>query len=1293
MSRKECRGRRSCTGLAAVVLLACGVGAYGQVSNVKIVNIETGSPVTGATVELVPEAALVNIPTFYSLQAHQSGQVATGAASEAFVYREEFPGGPTFGLFVNYQPSTGAFFPGAVAMDDLGLGGGFPVGGTISSYTSLLFRSSLDPNPGELGDFHLELWDGDPFLSMDTVGGGFSGTPIAGSGVDFVDVPQAFIATFASGQLPKGVTVPAANVERRVWMVLTGSQTGNRSICRLGWIIGQTTPLIGNTAGRNLFGLQTDDDALAAGNPVDGGCCTDGTLCNASTGPICPGDPTGSRGFCTDDFAESAGFFAFSGTCTGASDDFCSNFTVSIFSPAESTITLQPVGNEPDGTLNAGSSIVDNEILLDAGGQKVMMEIRIGDWDNLDTVCTGGTNAGGACTSDADCPDELDGAGQVISDGGCGTLLRAYQANIDSSGYTSGLQGTLTPHLESCATRADCANPMGGHCSVTGDFCTGTFGTGPFENCPLQDPPFNEVCDAGATCDFTVQDQAGTFCSPGFIDKDRGDPDGFMFPDPLLAVDLTTKNYRYGAASAGDSVSDPDPFPAGGLYGGTLALDVSSNAKGTFTVNMIPPGVGGSGALDQNNGDIPLLGLVPGKVTITVGKCCSDIAGAGDCTENLTQAECEALPGGVDNLLFPGDDCSTPCIECLSDAECDDGDACTTESCGADGFCVRSNVTVPAGTCCNAATGLSGSNVDGDVCTDDICDAPGSCGLQGSLGAACGNPANPANTASCDDGNPCTTADVCDGVNSQANGGCGGTDINDPANGFTCPTGDPVADGCPAGTTGCSNGFCECKLDVPLILTGPSACVEPGTKVTVDVSMGPAPGVINGAQINIDYDPSCFVFNSISPGGDPYTFEILEEVDTASGSIFYAVGIDPFNPASVGTNGDARLAVISFTKLGDCNTCTTCGGPGINPRASKLTDANGELVNWTFNPNDGAVPCASVDDCDVVTIACPPDVTTNADCDFPSAIVTWSAATASSDCGNAVDVQCSATGVSPNDPNTGGEHAIGTTNYSCTGTSSSGASATCGWSVTVNDAQTVDVTVQLSPPMAGTVSRCIEFELFSDCVTPPFLMSKEMVFGGLFDLVGHFTEPIKLPVGNFGCITARDRLHSLRACDFPVCGADGSYTAVFKGDPVFGGNWLTQGNLDGNVAGGSKDVIDILDFGQYIANRGTTANPDSTCPTADGDTNADINGDGVVDDFDFAYVSLNFGVSSKDCCCGAAGSTLGDRDPVTSISVEALRQRGLADLIVADLNNDGFVNTDDISAYLSGSVPTNRPKV
>ena len=43
--------------------------------------------------------------------------------------------------------------------------------------------------------------------------------------------------------------------------------------------------------------------------------------------------------------------------------------------------------------------------------------------------------------------------------------------------------------------------------------------------------------------------------------------------------------------------------------------------------------------------------------------------------------------------------------------------------------------------------------------------------------------------------------------------------------------------------------------------------------------------------------------------------------------------------------------------------------------------------------------------------------------------------------------------------------------------------------------------------------------------------------------------------------------------------------------------------------------------------------------------------------------------------------------PVTEISLKDLRRMGLGDLAVADLNGDGLLNVDDMTAYENGATP------
>jgi hypothetical protein len=84
-------------------------------------------------------------------------------------------------------------------------------------------------------------------------------------------------------------------------------------------------------------------------------------------------------------------------------------------------------------------------------------------------------------------------------------------------------------------------------------------------------------------------------------------------------------------------------------------------------------------------------------------------------------------------------------------------------------------------------------------------------------------------------------------------------------------------------------------------------------------------------------------------------------------------------------------------------------------------------------------------------------------------------------------------------------------------------------------------------------------------------------------------------------------------------------------------------------------------------------------------SHADIDGDGCVGPSDYAFITRNFLVSSKDCCCGPSAADL--PPALAEVTIEELRQMGEDDLIVADLNGDGVVNADDMEAFTQGVRP------
>jgi hypothetical protein len=647
------------------------------------------------------------------------------------------------------------------------------------------------------------------------------------------------------------------------------------------------------------------------------------------------------------------------------------------------------------------------------------------------------------------------------------------------------------------------------------------------------------------------------------------------------------------------------------------------------------------------------------------------------------------IAGGFGTYFNPDNTCDDICIECTCPddaAACADGDSCTIDTC-VDLFCVHTPVTVPAGNCCDYTAGddVTGGGtitpLGSDQCTNDYCSAAGAC----AVGAACGVPTfDVLEGEACYDGEPCITVnDTC-----QADASCVGDDILTIA----C-TDNETCEDLTQGLGSCNfvTGFCRCvppslNFDITPSQKPNDACYLVGEPVTVDVYFKDVPVVVNGGQFVVNYDPTCLDFVSIVPGGDPYTFEISEMVNEGAGTIFYAVGVDPFGGAGNMTTG--VLATITFTKIGVCETCNMCFG-GANPLNTYLVDNVGWMVA------DVELICSDdVMENDYLGIDVPDDVVLNVNsCDSDTAMVYWDAPTATSSCYGA-ELVCTGPWA-PGDPHyvdpmTGGEFPVGTWSFSCSAVSTvCGDSVSDGWTVTVNDEVSLDVTLQVSPVIASDeLVRCIKFEMFADCVQDPYVFERDVVLGGLWDHTGHFTEAIKVPAdGNWICITARDQLHTLRACDYLEC-ADGVYSATFKGDPFFGGNWLIGGNLDGwkkENPFASHDVIDILDFGQFVAQFGANyGTGDTPCGTQG--PNADINGDGIVDALDFTFVSMNFLDSSKECCCGGAVAGVA----TTSISVEELRANGLGDLSVGDLNRDGVLDANDMTDFLNGTRPVKK---
>ncbi len=917
------------------------------------------------------------------------------------------------------------------------------------------------------------------------------------------------------------------------------------------------------------------------------------------------------------------------------------------------TMTLQPVPPKTDPASNypAGSSIVGQTLTMGGVPSRVWIEMRGTGWPSASGQCAR------TVQGRVDATDEYGMTGDGY-----------FGANADCGGQPATGAGDITNAVQPCSATSVCRQTMSGRTSA----------------CGLGEP---NGCSGG-------------FCAYGFQDKCDNEWIGTGF-DTLAAADVSTVNFR-----AGGTLNEPEEICFNDFapsYIATLVIQVPANAKGTYTINFGAAETFMQNAQPAPNNNIPIALLQSAVIKVACGSCCFGVGGAAPgCANSLSVSECAAQPQPA--IFTPDGSCMNPptddgCCACLTNSQCDDGDACTTDVCN---NCVCSNNAKATwdqvAECCDAATGTETPLGCADQCEAASCSAGGNRGT-----ATC--TATPG--AACDDENPCTYADTC----ASGAGSCAGLD----ANAVACVESADCAAATGVGYP-CIDGFCNCTLtpdlDIEIVDLGEENCFDTGEKVTACVHVAASSSPVNGGQVLIGYDPSCLDYNSTIQAA-PYTNSVYGPVvNEAAGSIFVAVGVE-FGTGN-GPNGNADLVCFSFNKVGSCNSCQICP-LNNNPQNTYLTDAEGQRITVAANCSKDIL---STNALELVT---PSNIKTNAECDHPSAVESWDAPSASSECGGATQVFCRGehdNGLQYDSATVtgGGEFPLGASSFCCYAVSDGPCGTTVGcppnttcafgsdgkldgcWTVTVNDQTSLDITVGLAPGSqsnpGGTVTRCIKFTLYSNCTEEPLVFSDDVTFGGLFEYVGKSTGKIKIPgTGQFSCITAQDQLHTLRSCYTFGAGdcAGGQLNARFSGDPRLGGNWLIGGNLDGwkkddPNANPSLDVIDILDFGtfvaEYLSNYGSI---DTPCGTAG--PNADINGDGVADLDDYAFISSNFLVSSKLCCCGPQTASA---NAITEISVAQLRADGYADLVSADLNGDGLLNLADMAAFDQGVRPTKK---
>lgn len=386
---------------------------------------------------------------------------------------------------------------------------------------------------------------------------------------------------------------------------------------------------------------------------------------------------------------------------------------------------------------------------------------------------------------------------------------------------------------EACAAGACLAGGVR-DCAAYGDACNIGVCDDDLGACARRPEPDGTPCDDGQACSVGESCVAGVCgggmprdcsaldgpCQTGVCDETSGDcfavplADGTACDDGLLCTEGTTCN---AGACGGGRPTDCSALD------GPCQTGVCDEASGCHAVAR-------TAGTPCDDG----LYCTTGESCTAAGACAGGAARSCADADVCTTDSCNETEDRCDNLLTPvpgaegprgaancsdgvDNDCDratdgadSDCIACTSNAQCNDGNPCTTDRCQS-GACV--NTPVANGTACD--DGLYCTNPD--TCTAGVCGGPardcssagGPCmvGRCDEAGDRCYGVPQPDGT-SCEDGLYCTTGDTC------ASGAC----IAGPARDCSalsgpCATGrcDEAGDRCvadprPNGTT-CDDGL------------------------------------------------------------------------------------------------------------------------------------------------------------------------------------------------------------------------------------------------------------------------------------------------------------------------------------------------------------------------------------------------------------------------------------------------------------------------------------------------------
>jgi len=471
-----------------------------------------------------------------------------------------------------------------------------------------------------------------------------------------------------------------------------------------------------------------------------------------------------------------------------------------------------------------------------------------------------------------------------------------------------------------------------------------------------------------------------------------------------------------------------------------------------------------------------------------------------------------------------------------------------------------------------------------------------------------------------------------------------------------------------------------------LAMTAADTTIGVGGKLVVTVSLsGDAVDGV-GAQFVIKYDATKLSLDQTSGNryevvsGSPLDLELYESHSTSGGVGIYKLALGTSTGSSdVSIDGD--LITMTFTPSVDF-----CGVSGLVYYSSDggfttmLSDDTGSEVTLDPSSDLGSV---TRDTAAPSLVGVPSNESYWADADGSNAAaVTVTQPTGSDSCDGSVDITYSRSNGSGLSSFAAGV----VTTITWTATDDCGNTATSTTTVDVSADSLALVTAAeggaFAAPDGDPFTRGIAIAVSKSSVSDSDVQTVTM------DDAGSGASSRAEGSANFliagstdwasGCALVRDPLHTLRrAITIDSLAGSGShggrnYNSRFAVDANDSASeYLKVGNADGNT------VIDILDFGKFVSQRGSSLSPNTTASSSG--THTDFNASGVVNNADLSFLAVNFFSVDESC----SGSYTGDA-PRARISVKELRRTGQGHLVAADINGDGWVDTTDMALMLQG---------